>query len=286
MRSRIWLVVAVMVAASMSGVAGAEEQSVSLDVDVNYVPLGPDYGGVQTEMVEGTYEVTVASNYELGPFNMACDKAIVYALTKGHPDSWVWVVAEGESQTLVLEDDSYSGDLITVNCFLPEGSDNTGDNFGGAILTFTGPETYTVELNGVTDTVALLETPGAYRNHVYECELTCWTATSSYSMGPGLNCNKVLLWISTFGDPQGWVWALTAGETECLSTVEYNYPDVAYTPMALILPEGSDNVGDNSGSVVVTTAIPPGCAPVANEDMSWGDLKTGYGAQDVRSPND
>jgi len=280
MKVQKWLLVCALLLPAFC-LADCPPQDVSLDVRTNIVPMGPSYGGVQTDMIEGTYTVTMNTTYSMGPVNMECNKAIVYALTKGHPDSWVWVVTEGESQTLVLEDESYSGDPITVNCFLPEGSDTTGDNTGGATLTFTGPATYNVSLDGITDTIMLYSSPGTWKNEVRKCNETFWDLSSNYSMGPGLSCNKALLWVSTFGNPDGWVWVLSATEGQVsLSTMEVNYPGSHVTNMALFLPEGSTNVGDNSGSVTVTASATNCCHLIGEvlptESSTWGEVKATY----------
>ncbi len=103
MKSQKWMATIGLLSLLLCGVAQA--QYMDLDVSTNIVPIGPDYGGVQTTMLKGTYTVTLTTSYSLGP-NMACNKAVVYALTKGHPDSWVWVIKAGEPQTLIIEDES------------------------------------------------------------------------------------------------------------------------------------------------------------------------------------
>ena len=256
--------------------SAAQDQTVSLDVYTNTVPMGSDYGGVATEMVEGTYQVAVSTDYALRSGDGACHKVVVFARTSGHPDSWVWVIGDGESQTLILEDDAHVDDLITVNCFLPEGSGTTSDNSGGATLTFTGPETYTVTLVGATDTITLKAAPGAWRDGVNKCESTCWSVATNYSLGPNMACNKVLLWIDTYGDPDGWVWVINGNVELCVSSMEYSHPSLNWTEVALLLPEGSANVVDNSGTATVSTSVQPGCQPVSVEAARWGTVKALY----------
>ena len=113
---------------------------IQLDGCANTVPLGTEGGAAQIEVLKGTYTVTMASDYQLRPGALV-NKAILHADTVNDPDGFVWVVTGGQTTTITLSNHHYDQDSMMLCAALPEGSDNTGDNSGGATITLSGPAT-------------------------------------------------------------------------------------------------------------------------------------------------